>query len=357
MPFSRRFDPACASSIPPVHEQAERRSVVLECAAMAEPVLSVRNLVTAFETDEGYLRAVDDVSFDVWPGKTLGIVGESGCGKSVTALSVMRLIPSPAGRIEAGQIMFGGRDLLALPEREMRALRGKDISMIFQEPMTSLNPVYTVGAQIMEALRLHEPLSRSQARRRAIELLDLVGIPAPAERVDSYPHTLSGGMRQRAMIAMALACSPHLLIADEPTTALDVTIQAQILDLLRSLQRELGMSIVFISHDLGVMAEFADEIAVMYAAKIVEHGQTASLFENPRHPYTRGLLQSLPSARKRGERLSTIRGIVPDLRALPRGCRFQDRCDWATELCRAQEPELRPLGQGQVSCFNAEELS
>ena len=331
--------------------------MVLESAEMTEPVLSVRNLVTAFETDEGYLRAVDDVSFDVSPGKTLGIVGESGCGKSVTALSVMRLVPLPAGRIEAGQIWFGGRDLLALPEREMRTLRGKEISMIFQEPMTSLNPVYTVGAQIIEALRLHESLGRGQARRRAIELLDLVGIPAPDERVDSYPHTLSGGMRQRAMIAMALACSPRLLIADEPTTALDVTIQAQILDLLRSLQRELGMSIVFISHDLGVMAEFADEIAVMYAAKIVEYGKTTSLFANPRHPYTRGLLQSLPSERNRGERLSTIRGIVPDLRALPRGCRFQDRCDWVTELCRAQEPELRSLGEGQVSCFNAEEPS
>ena len=321
---------------------------------MTEPLLSLRHLVTAFETDEGYLRAVDDVSFDVFEGRTLGIVGESGCGKSVASLSIMRLIPSPPGIIESGEALFDGRDLFHLTEAEMRSLRGNDISMIFQEPMTSLNPVYTVGSQIVEAIRLHRKMSRRAAKARAIELLDLVGIPAPAERVDSYPHTLSGGMRQRAMIAMALACEPRLLIADEPTTALDVTIQAQILDLLRQLQEELGMSIIFISHDLGVMAEFAHEIAVMYAGKIVEHAETRRLFAHPRHPYTRGLLRSLPSARNRRERLPTIRGIVPDLRILPAGCRFQDRCDLVDQACRVEEPPLRLVDGSEVACFHSE---
>jgi peptide/nickel transport system ATP-binding protein len=321
---------------------------------MTEPLLSLRHLVTAFETDEGYLRAVDDVSFDALPGRTLGIVGESGCGKSVTSLSIMRLIPSPPGFIEGGEALFEGRDLFQLPESEMRSLRGNEISMIFQEPMTSLNPVYTVGSQIVEAIRLHQNVSRRAAKARAIELLDLVEIPAPAERVDSYPHTLSGGMRQRVMIAMALACEPRLLIADEPTTALDVTIQAQILDLLRSLQEELGMSIIFISHDLGLMAEFAHEIAVMYAGKIVEQAPTDVLFRTPRHPYTRGLLRSLPSARNRGERLRTIPGIVPDLRKLPAGCRFQDRCELASAACRPDEPTLQQLDQSEVACFHAE---
>jgi peptide/nickel transport system ATP-binding protein len=321
---------------------------------MTEPLLSLRHLVTAFDTDEGYLRAVDDVSFDVYPGKTLGIVGESGCGKSVTALSILRLIPSPPGFIEGGEALFGGRDLFQLPESQMRAIRGNDISMIFQEPMTSLNPVYTVGAQIIEAIRLHRSVSRRAAKARAIELLDLVGIPAPSERIDSYPHTLSGGMRQRAMIAMALACEPRLLIADEPTTALDVTIQAQILDLLRLLQAELGMSIIFISHDLGVMAEFTHEIAVMYAGRIVEHSETNTLFAAPRHPYTRGLLRSLPSQRNRGERLPTIPGIVPDLRTLPAGCRFQERCDLVTDACRIEEPHLQQIEQSDVACFHPE---
>ena len=321
---------------------------------MPEPLLSLRHLVTAFDTDEGYLRAVDDVSFDVRPGRTLGIVGESGCGKSVTALSIMRLIPSPPGLIERGEALFEGRDLLQLPESEMRHLRGNDISMIFQEPMTSLNPVYTVGSQIVEAIRLHQDLSRRAARARAIELLDLVGIPGPSQRIDSYPHTLSGGMRQRAMIAMALACDPRLLIADEPTTALDVTIQAQILELLHSLQDELGMSIIFISHDLGVMAQFADEIAVMYAGKIVEEASTETLFRSPRHPYTRGLLRSLPSSRNQGERLPTIPGIVPDLRRLPTGCRFQDRCELVSDGCRVTEPHLERYDQTEVACFNVE---
>jgi peptide/nickel transport system ATP-binding protein len=321
---------------------------------MTEPLLSLRHLVTAFDTDEGYMRAVDDVSFDVHPGQTLGIVGESGCGKSVTSLSILRLIPSPPGFIERGEALFEGKDLFQLSERQMRSIRGNDISMIFQEPMTSLNPVYTVGSQIIEAIRLHQSVSRRAAKARAVELLDLVGIPAPSERVDSYPHTLSGGMRQRAMIAMALACEPQLLIADEPTTALDVTIQAQILDLLRSLQAELGMSIIFISHDLGVMAEFAHEIAVMYAGKIVEHASTDDLFAAPRHPYTRGLLRSLPSLRKRGERLPTIRGIVPDLRTLPSGCRFQDRCDLVSDECRLDEPPLQRVERSDVACIHAE---
>ncbi|MGB5193186.1 MAG: ABC transporter ATP-binding protein [Polyangiales bacterium] len=324
---------------------------------MTEPLLSLRHLVTAFDTDEGYLKAVDDVSFDVQPGQTLGIVGESGCGKSVTSLSILRLIPSPPGLIERGEALFAGKDLFQASEKEMRAIRGNDISMIFQEPMTSLNPVYTVGSQIVEAIRLHRPLSRRAAKARAIELLELVGIPAPSERVDSYPHTLSGGMRQRAMIAMALACEPRLLIADEPTTALDVTIQAQILDLLRSLQAELGMSIIFISHDLGLMAEFTHEIAVMYAGKIVEHAATDTLFASPRHPYTRGLLQSLPSQRNRGKRLPTIPGIVPDLSVLPPGCRFQDRCGLVTDECRVEEPSLQRIEQTDVACFRAEETS
>ncbi len=324
---------------------------------MTEPLLSLRHLVTAFDTDEGYLRAVDDVSFDVQPGQTLGIVGESGCGKSVTSLSILRLIPSPPGLIERGEALFAGKDLFQASEKEMRAIRGNDISMIFQEPMTSLNPVYTVGSQIVEAIRLHRPLSRRAAKARAIELLELVGIPAPSERIDSYPHTLSGGMRQRAMIAMALACEPRLLVADEPTTALDVTIQAQILDLLRSLQAELGMSIIFISHDLGLMAEFTHEIAVMYAGKIVEHAVTDTLFASPRHPYTRGLLQSLPSQRNRGKRLPTIPGIVPDLSVLPPGCRFQDRCGLVTDECRVEEPSLQRIEQTDVACFRAEEAS
>ncbi len=324
---------------------------------MTAPLLSLRHLVVAFDTDEGYLRAVDDVSFDVLPGRTLGIVGESGCGKSVTALSLMRLIPSPPGIIERGEASFAGRDLLRLPEAEMRRLRGNDISMIFQEPMTSLNPVYTVGSQIIEAIQLHQRVSRRAARARAIELLDLVGIPAPSERVDSYPHTLSGGMRQRAMIAMALACEPRLLIADEPTTALDVTIQAQILDLLRALQEDLGMSIVFISHDLGVMAEFAHDIVVMYAGKVVEQAETRALFHRPRHPYTRGLLESLPTRRSLGHRLPTIPGIVPDLRSLPPGCRFHERCRIAQEDCRMAEPPLRRVGDAEVACFYAEVTS
>ncbi|NOY94548.1 MAG: ABC transporter ATP-binding protein [Deltaproteobacteria bacterium] len=330
---------------------------------MGANILEVKNLVTAFHTDEGSLRAVDDVSFEVPSGKTVGVVGESGCGKSVTSLSVMGLLPIPPGRIEGGEILFEGRDLLKLPESELRKLRGRRMSMIFQEPMSSLNPVYRVGEQIAESIRLHEPdgrgRNRATARARAIELLQLVGIPAPSERVDDYPHQLSGGMRQRVMIAMALACDPALLIADEPTTALDVTIQAQILDLLARLQRELAMSIVLITHDLGVVAEFADEIVVMYAGKVVERAETDSLFAQPKHPYTRGLLASLPTAaaasgKSERRRLPTIPGVVPDLRELPKGCRFQDRCDVAVERCGRSEPALRTVDDHQVACFEVE---
>ncbi len=328
---------------------------------MAEPLLRVEDLVTAFHTDEGSIRAVDGVSFDLEDGKTLGIVGESGCGKSVTSLSIMRLVPSPPGVIERGKIRFKGKDLLAIPEREMRALRGNDISMIFQEPMSSLNPVHRIGKQIGESVRQHRGASAKQARARAIEMLELVGIPAPEKRVDAYPHELSGGMRQRVMIAIALACEPKLLIADEPTTALDVTIQAQILELLGELKRRLGMSIVFITHDLGVVAELTDDVVVMYAGKVVERAPTRELFASPKHPYTRGLLASIPGygAAEAGPsgraRLPTIHGMVPDLRALPRGCRFQDRCELVHDRCRTAEPPLVSIGAARtVACYAVE---
>jgi peptide/nickel transport system ATP-binding protein len=330
---------------------------------MAEALLSVQNLVTRFETRRGSVRAVDDVSFDLREGSTLALVGESGSGKSVTALSILGLVASPPGFVEGGRVLFRGRDLLALPEPEMRRVRGKEIAMIFQEPMTSLNPVYTVGSQIGEVLRLHEGASRADARRRAVELLAQVGIPSPEDRVRAYPHELSGGMRQRVMIAMALACRPSVLIADEPTTALDVSIQAQVLELLSRLQAELGMSIVFITHDLGVVAEIATEVVVLYAGRVVESGPVEEVFENPRHPYTRGLLASMPKegvsrARNRPRRLEAIDGIVPDLAALPPGCRFADRCATRREKppgherCTDTEPSLEMLPDGRrVRCY------
>jgi len=323
----------------------------------ADWLLEVDELVTEFGGEHGTVRAVDRVSFEIAPGRTLGIVGESGCGKSVTALSIMRLVPTPPGRIAGGAVRYRGRDLLGLTDREMRGIRGNDISMIFQEPMTSLNPVFTAGDQVAEAVRLHQKKSRSQALEVAVEMFRLVGIPSPDERLKSYPHQLSGGMRQRVMIAMALACRPDLLIADEPTTALDVTIQAQILDLLGALQRELGMSIMLITHDLGVVAESCEEVAVMYAGRVVERARTEDLFAAPRHHYTAGLLRSVPSYRAGtgGEgilhqRLHEIRGMVPSLHALPPGCKFQERCPAVQERCRAEEPELRPLGPNQVRC-------
>ncbi|HEY5933069.1 MAG TPA: ABC transporter ATP-binding protein [Kofleriaceae bacterium] len=321
----------------------------------AEPLLEIRDLVTEFRTDRGTVRAVDGVSFEIRPKQTLGVVGESGCGKSVTALSVMRLVASPPGKIAAGQIKYAGKDLLTLSPAEMRKIRGNRIAMIFQEPMTSLNPVFTVGDQVGEAVRLHQKKTRSEARAIALDMFRLVGIPSPEERIDDYPHQLSGGMRQRVMIAMALACKPDLLIADEPTTALDVTIQAQILDLLGKLQAELGMSILLITHDLGVVAETCDEVVVMYAGRIVERAAAEELFAAPRHHYTAGLLRSVPSygdgaAVADHARLVEIKGMVPALDALPKGCKFVDRCAAAEDLCRAEEPALVPLGASHVRC-------
>jgi peptide/nickel transport system ATP-binding protein len=330
------------------------------------PLLELADLQTVFETEAGTVRAVDRVSFRLARGATLGIVGESGSGKSVMSLSILRLLPTPPGKIVAGRILFEGQDLLALSEPKMRELRGKAIAMVFQEPMTSLNPVYTVGRQIGEVLRLHEGLTKQNARARSIELLKLVGIPAPDRRIDGYPHELSGGMRQRVMIAMAIACRPKLLIADEPTTALDVTIQAQILDLLARLRRELGMGIMLITHDLGIVSEFADDVMVMYAGTVVEHAPKAALFEAPLHPYTKGLLASVPGAVVVGEpntapeippskrRLRTIEGMVPDLARLPPGCRFRQRCPEAVERCAESEPPLLELRPGQrAACFVA----
>jgi oligopeptide/dipeptide ABC transporter ATP-binding protein len=320
----------------------------------SQPILQVRQLRTFFHTESGVGRAVDGVSFDLRQGQTLGLVGESGCGKSMTALSIMRLVPTPPGRIEEGEVLLEGRDLLRLPEDQMCQVRGADLAMIFQEPMTSLNPVLTCGFQIAEAVMLHQQVSREEARGRAIEMLKRVGIPAPEQRVDEYPHQLSGGMRQRVMIAMALSCNPAVLIADEPTTALDVTIQAQILDLLARLREELRMAVLLITHDLGVVAEVADQVAVMYAGQIVEHASPAAIFARPLHPYTRGLLQSIPRLDQRRERLSIIPGMVPDARHFPAGCRFAPRCPLVEERCRQQAPALETLEpEHQVSCWKA----
>ena len=315
-----------------------------------EPVLAVQDLVTEFRTDRGTVRAVDGVSFSIAPRTTLGVVGESGSGKSVTALSVMRLISAP-GRVAGGRIDYRGTDLLQLAPAAMRAIRGNRIAMIFQEPMTSLNPVFTVGEQVAEAVRQHQGKPASEARAAAVAMFRVVGIPSPETRVDDFPHQLSGGMRQRVMIAMALACKPDLLIADEPTTALDVTIQAQILELLRELQRELGMAILLITHDLGVVAETCDEVVVMYAGRVVERAATTTLFAGPRHHYTAGLLRSIPSeTRGARERLVEIPGMVPALWELPVGCKFVDRCPAAEPLCRAEEPPLVALGASLVRC-------
>jgi oligopeptide/dipeptide ABC transporter ATP-binding protein len=313
-------------------------------------LLEVENLRTYFETDQGVARAVDGVSFNVASGEVVGIVGESGSGKSVTSLSIMRLVATPPGRIlEGSSIRFRDRELLALSEKQLQQVRGDDIAMIFQEPMTSLNPVFRVGDQIVEALRLHRKMSRKQARARAAELLNLVGIPTPEERLDSYPHQLSGGQRQRIMIAMALACEPELLIADEPTTALDVTIQAQILELLARLRERLGMAMILITHDLGVVAEVCDRVLVMYAGQIVEHGSVERIFRHPHHPYTRGLLASIPRLGHRTDRLASIPGTVPSPRAWPVGCRFHTRCPYGWELCVREHPPLLDAGAGHLS--------
>ena len=319
-----------------------------------EVLLNIEGLQTHFFTEAGTVRAVDGVSLMVRKGETLGIVGESGCGKSVTALSILRLIPNPPGKIVGGRILLEERDLLRLPEDEMRKVRGASISMIFQEPMTSLNPVFTVGDQIAEGIRLHQRLSKRESWNKAIEMLRVVRMPDPERRVGDYPHQMSGGMRQRVMIAMALSCNPQLLIADEPTTALDVTIQAQILELLNQLKAELGMAVMLITHDLGVVADTAARIAVMYAGRVVEEAPVLELFTNPLHPYTQGLLNSIPRLEKTGRRarLQAIPGMVPDLLDLPRGCKFQARCPKVFEPCSGEEPELKTVpGEHRVRCY------
>ena len=317
-------------------------------------LLEVKQLVTQFKVDKNkIINAVDHSSFTINDGETLAIVGESGSGKSVTALSIMQLVPNPPGRIASGEILFQGKDLLKMSKREMRSIRGNQISMIFQEPMTSLNPVYTIGQQITESIRLHMHLSKKDAEARAVELLRKVQIPDAEKRLKTYPHQLSGGMRQRVMICMALSCAPKLLIADEPTTALDVTIQAQILDLIRSLSASEGTSVLFITHDLGVVAEIAQRAIVMYASCIMEMGTVRTMFQNPLHPYTQGLLSAIPKlSMPHGEKLYTIRGIVPDLSTLPKGCVFSTRCDKCMDVCREKRPPLRELEDGRrVRCF------
>ena len=335
---------------------------------MNAPLVTVRNLKTYFATDEGLVKAVDDVSFTIPERRTLGVVGESGCGKSVTAMSIMRLV-SPPGYIAGGQILFHDRaqqppsaaeplNLATLPEDQMRKLRGGSVSMIFQEPMTSLNPVFTVGQQIGEAIRIHRGASKAEARAQSIQMLRKVKIPEAERRVDAYPHQFSGGMRQRVMMAIALACQPKLLIADEPTTALDVTIQAQVLELLKELQREVGMSVLMITHDLGIIAEMADDVVVMYASKVVEQAAVGELFAHPLHPYTGGLFRSRPAAGKdRSERLTSIAGMVPSPLRFPSGCKFHPRCPFAQDRCRVEEPELREIRPGHwARCHFAGEL-
>ena len=321
-------------------------------------LLEVRNLRTSFLTRAGKVRAVDGVSWDVQEGETVALVGESGCGKSVSALSIMRLVAEPAGRIEGGEIVYKGRDLLKLSDEEMRAVRGREIGMIFQEPMTSLNPVLTIGRQLTEGLEIHLKMSQEQAQARAIELLGMVGIPDPARRLKQYPHHFSGGMRQRMMIAMALACNPSLILADEPTTALDVTIQAQILELMKDLSKRLGVAMLIITHNLGVVARYADRVNVMYAGRIIEQASAAELYANPRHPYTLGLLRSVPRLDEpRRARLDPIDGQPPDLSRLPAGCAFSPRCAYKVARCAEGAPPLASVGTAHTSaCWEAERL-
>lgn len=322
-------------------------------------LLEVKNLVTAFQTESGVLHAVEDVSFAVQPGKTLGLVGESGCGKSVTSLSIMRLLPKPSGYVVSGEVMLEGQDLLKLPPEAMRHIRGNRISMIFQEPMTALNPVHRIGKQISETLKLHEPTkSAATILQESVALLKKVGIPAAEQRMADYPHQLSGGMRQRVMIAIALACQPDILIADEPTTALDVTIQAQILELMQQLQQASGMAIIFITHDLGVIAEMCDDVVVMYAGKVAEKASVYDLFQAPKHPYTQGLLASIPHLKTQPKKkLPTIEGAVPELAHLPAGCRFQNRCLHQAPPCQVSSPPLEEVGSAHfVSCHRWETI-
>lgn len=323
-----------------------------------ESLLEIRNLQTSFNTEDGKVRAVDNVSFDIRAGEVVGLVGESGCGKTAASLSILQLLPTPPARIEGGEIRFNGRNLLELSREEIRRIRGNEIAMIFQEPMTSLNPVYTIGNQLMESMQLHQKLSAREARDRAIEMLRLVGIPRAEEVVDEYPHRFSGGMRQRAMIAMALSCNPKLLIADEPTTALDVTIQAQILELMQELRERIGMAILFITHDLSVIAEMADRVVVMYAGRVVEQADVMTLFHEPQHPYTRGLIGSRPTVDDEdtpsgeGRRLPFIRGSVPNPLYMPGGCPFHPRCDHAMEICHSEMPATTTLKDGhEVRCW------
>jgi len=324
-----------------------------------EPLLKIKDLVTRFYTEDGVVHAVNGISYQMDASETLGVVGESGCGKSVHALSIMRLITSPPGKIEGGEILFDGRDLLKLTSNEMRHIRGAEIAMVFQDPMTSLNPVFTVGFQISEALMLHRAMNKKEAREQAGELLTLVGIPAARQRLDDYPHQFSGGMRQRAMIAMALSCDPKLLIADEPTTALDVTIQAQIVNLVKRLQEDLGMAVMWITHDLGVVAELARNINVMYAGYIVERGNVKQIYKYPSHPYTNGLLGSLPRLNEApGTKLVSIPGLPPDLVALPRGCPFAARCTYVVDQCIEEMPPLQKIGAQEhyVACWRWEDV-
>lgn len=321
-------------------------------------LIELRDLKTYFYTEDGVVKAVDGVSFSIERQKTLGVVGESGCGKSVTALSIMGLIPMPPGKILGGSIIYhrNGQEVeltkLDPKGKQYREIRGNEIAMIFQEPMTSLNPVYTIGNQIMEAIILHQKVGKREARERAIEMLKAVGIPSPEQRIDEYPHQLSGGMRQRAMIAMALSCNPHLLIADEPTTALDVTIQAQILDLMRKLQSEFHMALMMITHNLGVIAEMADDVVIMYMGKVVEEAPVKDIYHNPTHPYTMGLMESIPALTRKKERLKPIKGMVPDPYNLPKGCPFEPRCPEAMEICREQMPELKEVRpKHRVACW------
>ncbi|GIO85500.1 peptide ABC transporter ATP-binding protein [Paenibacillus faecis] len=325
---------------------------------MAKDLVQFRNLETHFHTSAGVVKAVDKISFSIREGETVGVVGESGCGKSVTAMSLMRLVEGPHGVIAGGEILYEGKDLLKLSKREMARIRGKDISIIFQEPMTSLNPVLTIGDQITEPLMMHLLLSRKEAKQRAIELIELVGIPRAEQIYEAYPHELSGGMRQRIMIAIALSCNPKLLIADEPTTALDVTIQAQILDLMREIKRKLGTAIMLITHDLGVVAEMADYVIVMYAGKIIEEAPVLELFQNPQHPYTKGLLQAKPVLGQSQERLYSIPGQVPNPIELEDNCHFHDRCEFCMDICRQQQPPFREHGEKlhKTACWLYEEV-